>query len=168
VKSPVHEYQELRRTFAMHGEKQQLQIIESLASEDSLQVSTLVSMWQAESMPSILRWVARALCGVRSAEASACVVEALAHPNMSVRLHAVSGIQKAQRQDMLAFVRPLVKDASGAVRLRTLSALVAMHAEDLEPLLKAALDDPKNYVRSFAHSALSVASLQPMQYHAPR
>jgi HEAT repeat protein len=156
--NPAVTNDELRRSFAGPGEKHQLQLIESLDASSPVQLGVMLDMWRTEDMPSILRWVARALCRFRSSEATSSVAQALAHPNMSVRLHAVSGIWKHRRTEFVPDLRVLVNDQSGSVRLRTLSALSAMNADGVQALLEAALDDPKEYVRRFAKRALSPAN----------
>ena len=161
MKLPESEYEEFRCTFAKHGEADQLHLVDSLAPSDTLAMATLVAMWRTETKPSILRWVARALCSFDSSQANKCLVEALNHPNMSVRLHAVSGLHRTKRKDMLAFILPLVKDSSSAVRLRALGALVDLQAEGVEPLLEGALGDTKDYVRNYAHTALSARARRP-------
>ena len=73
---------------------------------------------------------------------------------MSVRLHALLGVVALDEPRLANYLRPLLRDESGGVRINALSAVSTMKPRWLKAELTAALKDEKPYVRKLAKRLL--------------
>ncbi|MCE9583639.1 MAG: HEAT repeat domain-containing protein [Planctomycetes bacterium] len=105
--------------------------------------------------PVILRWVMDGLGHYRSRAAEALLRKSLRSPHMTVRLHALCAVDRLGTPALVRAVRPLVRDKSGGIRINALALLIRRRVRGLDLLLKAALRDPKPYVRVLAAKTLA-------------
>ena len=147
--------QELVMIFALPGERKQRQALDELAEHRKHGESLLISIFDAQLKPSIRRWAVEGLCAFQSEEAATRIRTSLFDKNMSVRLHAVSGIRRRSRQEFLPDLVLLLSDTSGSIRLNVLQTLVAMDPSRANVHLAEGLHDEKAYVRAFAAKALA-------------
>ena len=147
--------QELVTIFALPGERKQRHALDELAENRKHGESLLIRVYDTQPKPSIRRWAVEGLCAFQSEEAATRIRTSLFDKNMSVRLHAVSGVRRRSRQEFLPDLVLLLSDTSGAIRLNVLQTLVAMDPSQASVHLAEGLHDEKAYVRSFAAKALA-------------
>lgn len=141
--------------FALPGEREQRLALDTLTSAQKHGESLLIRVFDTYPKPSIKRWVVEGLCAFQSEEAAIRIRTSLFDKNMSVRLHAVSGIRRRSRQEFLPDLVFLLSDTSGAIRLNVLQTIVAMDPSQANVYLAEGLHDEKAYVRAFAAKALA-------------
>lgn len=141
--------------FALPGERTQRHALDELAENLDHGESLLIRVFDTQSKPSIRRWAVEGLCAFQSEGAATRICTSLFDKNMSVRLHAVSGIRRRSRYEFLPDLVLLLSDTSGAIRLNVLQTLVAMDPSQASVHLAESLHDEKAYVRAFAAKALA-------------
>ena len=135
--------------FRRHGDKPQRALIRRLAKSQSA-LGALSDICTGDYPPSVVRWAVEALGAIRGPVALGLIKCSLKHPAMSVRLHAILGISAFNDRSLAKYLRPLLRDESGGIRVNALAAVGALKPNWLPSELRRAIKDDKDYVRRLA------------------
>jgi HEAT repeat protein len=141
--------------FACPGEKAQLALIARLARDQERSLPLLMSLIDAAYPAAIQRWAVEGLGAINDSAVVRPIVAALKSPHMTVRLHAIRAIQRRGERRLARYLRRLMDDDSGGIRMNALQALVALSPRWIAEVLIAAQEDAKYYVRRYAARALN-------------
>ncbi len=123
--------------------------------EDPALTGFLTRALREDPDPLVRRRACQALARVAGDDAGPALIAALRDPDAQVRLEAIKGaktIAPGQGSDRLAEL--LAEDPNWEVRVRAASALGLSRDPGAGKALRAALDDPVEFVRAAAHKAL--------------
>lgn len=143
-------------TFRLHGEQKQRLLIRRLQADEQRYLPMLQAIYAGDYPPSIQRWAIEAMGTFPAALKT--MRSALKHSSMSVRLHAMIGIDSFNDPKNVRYIRPLLADESGGIRLNALDIAAKYRPRWLRSELTRLANDEKSYIRNRARKLLDVDS----------
>lgn len=122
-------------------------VIRDLLKQKERALPLLLQAAQNKSAPRLRKWSLQALGAIGDPKAENLLIAALADSRMTVRLHAVRGLQRMKSTKALRAVSRLIADPSGGVRSNALEFLADVGGRTMAPVVQKALLDPKWYIR---------------------
>ena len=141
--------------FRQHGDLKQRKLIQRLKKSGVSTYPLVRSICIGDYPPSIKRWAMEALGTYGRRLTLPLLRSALQSPHMSVRLHAILGIDSLDDPSLAGYIRPLLKDESGGIRVNALTSVARMKPRWLRTAATNAIEDEKKYVRHLARQIIA-------------
>ena len=140
--------------FRQHGEVKQRKLIAGLAKHGRDSFPLLKAVYEGEYPPAVKRWAVEAMGSFPSPDALKMLRSALKNPYMSLRLHALIGISRRGNRADARYIKPILRDESGGIRINALEMIALHRPRWLRSELRRLVNDEKWYIRSKAKKLL--------------